>query len=260
MEIYKLTQLALKIGRSHKNKRPGFFYNEFKSHLFFKQMYDRMTSDEIVLFCFLCSEISLGLKPEEIGKKIEDITKNLYSFSIIEVTNIEPTETCGNCDGEGEISCDNCNGSGELDCDGCGGSGEVEDDEGNNITCSNCGGDGTLTCDECHRGRIECDSCYGSGEIEKSGYMSISVEEFISYDSEILNRLELLNEFDEVDNDTLNLFYDTETTFISNRYHTDTDTLPSNANVGDYYFGELEKEYYRTYKKSYGIDANLSTY
>ena len=37
MEIYKLAQLSLKIGGTFKNKRPGFFYQEFKSNLFFKK-------------------------------------------------------------------------------------------------------------------------------------------------------------------------------------------------------------------------------
>ena len=32
MEIYKLAQLSLKIGGTFKNKRPGFFYQEFKSN------------------------------------------------------------------------------------------------------------------------------------------------------------------------------------------------------------------------------------
>lgn len=260
MEIYKLAQLSLKIGGTFKNRRPGFFYQEFKSNLFFKQMYENMTSDEIVLFCFLCSQVSTGLNPKEIGQLIEDIKNNLFCFSVIEVISEEPVETCGNCGGDGEVTCGECGGGGEIECDYCNGSGNVEDDEGNDITCSNCGGDGKLQCDECQNGHIECDSCDGYGEVEKSGYISISIEEFISYDSEIFNKIELLNEFDKIDNETINLFYDTETTFISNRYHTDTDTLPSNVYSGNYYFGELEKENYRTWKKSTSIDTPLSTY
>ena len=55
------------------------------------------------------------------------------------------TETCPDCDGEGEVECDACNGY------GC-----VENDENEKCVCDDCNGSGC----------VECLRCYGDGEIE----------------------------------------------------------------------------------------------
>jgi hypothetical protein len=53
----------------------------------------------------------------------------------------EETETCVNCDGDGEVQCEECGGTGMLDDEG--------GDDSLEITCHECSGSGYHPCDEC---------------------------------------------------------------------------------------------------------------
>lgn len=85
------------------------------------------------------------------------------------------TLECVDCDGVGQIDCQECSGSGEdgdEECSYCSGSGKEDcstcDSEGRS-ECSVCNGNGTNECEECGGdGDIECSTCYGTGDIECS--------------------------------------------------------------------------------------------
>jgi hypothetical protein len=79
-------------------------------------------------------------------------------------------ETCGNCDGDGEVDCDNCE-DGQVTCPSC--DGEGVDDEGD--TCEECNGSGEIECTWCHgTGQETCDVCDGSGEVENDYEVMVS--------------------------------------------------------------------------------------
>lgn len=122
-------------------------------------------------------------------------------------------ETCGDCDGEGDVdcyecsagkvSCEQCDGDGIETCSECGGSGEIEDD-GETLTCpecggesdvecDNCGGDGEVDCPSCNYGRLTCDTCDGNGEVDTDEFEYYK-HFIVTWDSFIKNRCEITEE------------------------------------------------------------------
>ena len=67
-------------------------------------------------------------------------------------------EDCSACDGKGEITdtCSNCEGEGEVRCDDCAGQGDYE--------CDYCDGYGSTGCEYCYEGWAECGDCGGGGQ------------------------------------------------------------------------------------------------
>lgn len=89
--------------------------------------------------------------------------------------NASPTETCGRCEGSGEIPCRICQGKGSVICVKCGGTGDappcVRCSGAGLATCTNCNGTGKYRDKECVKcsgeGKILCSSCNGEGSVSK---------------------------------------------------------------------------------------------
>lgn len=241
MNIHKITQLSIKLGRTQKYKKPEFFYQYIIKEKFISDFFKDLTGKEIVFLCFMASAISKGLDLSKLGDLFENLERNIFTFSISEVIDDSPMETCSSCGGDGEVGCRYCDSTGEVECEECGGSGKVEDDEGNDINCDNCDGDGQLNCDECNKGYIQCDDCDGNGEVEKEGYISLNVREYVSYDSDIFNDLEILEDDTKIEYDLVGKIIRSELTFEYRHYDTDTDGFTSEANRDDFYFTSMQK-------------------
>ncbi len=110
--------------------------------------------------------------------KYVDITfkdKSWIFSGSVKTFECDPTETCGNCGGNGR--CPSCNGQGETRCPSCGGRGINRcsrcggggiDRDGKR--CYMCHGSGTIDCSRCHgKGYIMCNTCWGSGRCMTCG-------------------------------------------------------------------------------------------
>ena len=235
IHIQKVAQLSVKIGTKYKNNNPQFFYTLSTKEKFIKTFFNHLSGNDLVYFCFMSSAISLGMKPQELYEFYLNLQNNIFTFAIVEVTNDESTETCYDCGGDGEVYCGNCEGTALVNCPSCDGEGEIDD-----IPCDECDGEGSIRCDECSSGYVNCDTCYGTGETTKDGYVDITVSEFISYDSEIFNILEIKDDEVEITDDFVNKIYKSELTFMSETYATNTNSLESEAKSGMYYFSSME--------------------
>jgi hypothetical protein len=132
-------------------------------------VYNFLTAEEFLLFCFILPAISGDKDYKSI---ISKFTSNLTFLSYIHINELNPEvdceecstsgeQTCHRCGGDGNVDCSQCGGSGDQDCNNCDGTGEVEDGE----TCSDCLGDGTESCEYCDGSGYErCENCNGRGE------------------------------------------------------------------------------------------------
>ena len=85
----------------------------------------------------------------------DDMINNLAFASLFTTNGNYKNEECPECDGSGVIPCHNCT-QGLIDCDECGGRGEDSEndtcgvcDGDGEVYCDECGGDGDLQCDFC---------------------------------------------------------------------------------------------------------------
>lgn len=239
-QIDKTINLSYKIGSKYKGKQPNFFYAYSTKDEFIKTFFSKLSGKEIVYFCFMSSAISNGMERENLYKLYINLVKNVFVFSILEVTSSESLQTCSYCGGDGEVSCGNCDGSGEIDCGECDGNGEIETDDNEYESCSYCDGDGQIKCEECSNGYVTCDNCDGYGEESMPGYVDITVSEFVSYDAEIFNILEVKDENTKITDALVNMIYKSDLTFQTDVYHRQTDDLESKVESGDYYFSYFE--------------------
>jgi hypothetical protein len=118
----------------------------------------------------------------ELGDKI---LNNIFFAVLVNPSDTYYTDTCPECDGNGNIRCDECDGSGnercsecdgkgKVDCPDCDGSGEEEEGNpcpecqgGGEVECDECDGDGEVTCGYCGGdGEQRCSECDGTGEVE----------------------------------------------------------------------------------------------
>lgn len=146
---------------------------------YFKVVFRKEITDYVKLIFYVYSllktnDFSLG------DKLISEMTVQC----VLDTENINFTESCeycyGNgytdcddCDGTGRIECDKCDSNGEEECDTCDGTGSLscdtcdgtgEDEEGNE--CTECNGSGEYKCDDCNgRGKKECSVCDGDKEV-----------------------------------------------------------------------------------------------
>jgi len=234
MEPYKLAQISLKLGRINPNKGPRFFYDLIMKSNIYERFKDMASAEDIVYFSFMASAVSLGLKPEELGNLYENLKANVFTFSIGEIFEIEPYVNCDECYGDGDIPCDECDGTGDVRCDDCGGEGE--DYEG--YTCQKCDGDGDMECTECGgRGRVRCETCDGIGEVMSENEVEIGIDEFVSYDSEIFNVLELKEDKYKLNSDFVSKISNSELTFTYNAESRNVEIFDDSGDRGDFYLG-----------------------
>lgn len=241
MNIKKITQLSVKLGKTKKDKDPKFFYDMVTKDKYLSSFFNNLTGEEIIFFTFMASAVSYGLPLKELDNLFEQIKKNIFIFSLAYVDDINPSESCPDCGGDGEVNCDWCGGSNEIECEDCGGDGETEDDEGDFTKCDVCDGSGSLDCNECNQGYVACDTCSGNGEVEKYGYIELFVEEYVSFDMNIFNFLEIKEDESEIDTDKfLEMVKDTST-YIYSMYEVETNNFPKNVEENDRFFLNLEK-------------------
>ncbi len=106
---------------------------------------------------------------------IEDSSGDARSSMKKKRLNGEISESCGRCEGSGEIPCRICQGKGGVICKKCGGTGEAP-------RCTRCSGIGLITCTKCSgsgkikdadcskcagQGKFLCTSCNGEGSVSK---------------------------------------------------------------------------------------------
>jgi hypothetical protein len=189
----KLINIATKIGKKIKTNDIGEIYITLVSDLFFRPLCLSLGGNNTVKLVFLIKAYKDGRELTEMLSRLET---ELFTFSIIEVSNDDVEESCDNCGGNGQNDCYQCDGRGQVDCEECGGSGE--DEEGN--TCNLCDGDGTIECDTCNgNGTEECDYCDGTGSTTDDYAADTEVLEFASIEKNIYEQLEILEEYEEID-------------------------------------------------------------
>jgi len=216
-------------------------------------------NNDLPILIFTAYQISIGNDDKKI---VEEIVNNLYTFTVINFSDVETKIRCENCSGNGEVSCDycggdgeydcnTCNGSGEIDCNECGGDGEVEDIEGyssscdecnsnGKVACDDCNGDGYNRCDNCHNGYNTCDECNGNGEIECDDRIPYSIETYMSYDNELKNTiLYHIEENEEIESPK----YNEDKTFLLYYFEFDSnDDITEEVDIryeNSIYFGDL---------------------
>lgn len=191
----KLIKLANAIGPRIESKRTptsGEIYAHLKKDVFLSQIMKRLSASETIYLTFLI----LGYKEgRELKVVLEEILSNLFSFSVIYVSDEQPYTSCSFCGGDGSYDCGMCEGEGDVECDTCDGSGE----DGEGETCDDCDGSGRLDCQHCSSGQEECDVCDGSGEVEDEYLNHVSQNDYFSIDTKLLQKLELLSEYDKIE-------------------------------------------------------------
>jgi len=168
---------------------PQEWYNKITgSDLSVNFLNEVLQPKEIIIISFL---LPYGNDIKLINDLYDLIVANIFSFSVFEVTEVNPYIDCDECDG-GHSECRYCYGDGDLDCDDCNGSGE--DDEGR--TCDSCDGSGKVECDECDGiGSESCSYCDGTGETESTDTYDLNQLFMVSYDEKIRELILLNNEY-----------------------------------------------------------------
>ena len=230
----KLINIATKIGKKIKTNDIGEIYITLVSDTFFRPLCLSLGGNSTVKLVFL-------IKAYKDGKELTDmlgrLETELFTFSIIEVSNDDVEESCDYCGGDGQNNCSECDGRGQVDCEECGGSGE--DEEGN--SCNLCDGDGYVECGTCNgNGSEGCDNCGETGYTTDDYAANVEVQEFVSIDKNIYEQLEILEEYEEIDYGFKRNFKGY--TFFFRRY----DSTSYNSNIteekGSTLFYEVNKE------------------
>lgn len=193
-KLFKLTK-AIAPRLNKESNRPfssGEIYGYLMKDVFLNQIISRLSASEIIYLTFLIYGYKRG---NELQVVYDEILSNLFSFSIVYISDERPYTSCSYCGGDGQVQCDYCGGDNEVDCDICDGTGT--DGEEN---CDNCDGTGKESCSQCSSGYEECDVCDGSGEVEDESSNNVSQNEYFSIDSRLLRDLEMMDEFDELEN------------------------------------------------------------
>ena len=148
---------------------PTSVYESLWDDVHFKILLNKMTSEDIILFCFL---VPINNKEQDIDETYDRIETNMYSVEVVEIYDSEPEIDCPNCY-NGHVDCPECNGSGDQPCERCDSTGEEDcmfcdgsgqDDEGED--CDSCEGDGKQTCTRCDGSSYEsCNFCDGDGDL-----------------------------------------------------------------------------------------------
>ena len=176
---------------------PTDIYTHFVSEFPYKEYTGGMTGKDVVMSSFL---IPFAETPEILDKKYDEISHNLFAYSLIEVDLDYSEVQCPVCDGDGYQNCDYCEGTGREDCDDCSGSGRDEEDD----TCGSCDGDGDVDCNYCGGdGQVNCDECGGGGTYDDYDKREISQWFYASYDTELMNEYMGLDEWDEMVPDSI---------------------------------------------------------
>ena len=240
MEPNRLLLLSKKLHPSLRTKTPSVICQLILKDPHYEPIRNLLTGKQIIILSFLINGLN---RTEDVSSLYEQIIGNMFVFSTVEVEDENPEEGCSSCGGDGSLRCDECNGHGEVECEECGGDGEIyssyEDGGG---SCDTCQGGGRVECDQCFgEGHDECYECDGSGYQSKYGYVTITQDYYVSYDTKIYSLLETKDEESDMESEIDHKITKSSKTFIFDSTSGDTDNLPSEASNGDRIFVGLDK-------------------
>ena len=240
MEPNKLLLLSKKLHPSLRTKTPSVIFQLILNDAHYEPIRNLLTGKQIIVLSFLINGLN---RTEDISGLYEQIIGNMFVFSTVEVEDGDPEEGCPSCGGDGKFRCDNCNGNGEVECDDCDGEGEIySSDEDGGGPCDTCQGGGRVDCNQCDgEGDETCQECDGSGNISKYGYVTITQDYYVSYDTKIYSLLETKEDEIDMDSEIDHKITKSSKTFIFDSTDGDTDNLPSEASNGDRLFVGLDK-------------------
>jgi hypothetical protein len=250
MEKSKLINICKKFNRSHSNlESPKLIYGKIKKD--YPMYFKALSAIDIVIFCFLTPYSNLN---EDLNSLYDKIYYNLFTFSLINVHDIEPTDTCDYCVGEGYADCSQCMGDGEEGCHECGGDGDNWGE-----TCNECQGGGNLKCSSCDgMGAYKCTECDGNGYFIKDDTVEVEEQFYISWDKSLFSTIEVMDEknYEDKLNDILidnvelnNQSFIIDVKFTNVRGVFDTGKITS----GDVFFGSLSKNPSLFFGQNYNI-------
>lgn len=240
MDKTKLISLSKRLGSSSSSNDTPYRAYIYLSENKVIPVFDILNAEEIALLCFMIPMVSSS---NNLNILYDEVLSKMFSFTICEITDTEPFNECSRCTGEGSIECRTCDGYTEVDCDYCGGSGEGDDGE----PCDECQGGGQVGCSDCGQsGRDDCDKCDGSGEILDEDNYEVVVTKYLSWDENIFNSLEMIDDMSEISVDLSEIIEGSSKTFVMNKNFETSDVFYGNAENGDTYFISLNKEIYLT--------------
>lgn len=240
MEPNKLLLLAKKLYPSLRTKTPSVIFRLILNDTHYEPIRNLLTGKQIIILSFLINGLN---RTEDISSLYEQIIGNMFVFSTVEVEDGDPEDGCQSCGGDGNYRCDECNGNGEVECEECDGDGEIySSDEDGGGTCDTCQGGGRVECNQCYgEGSETCHDCDGSGSISKYGYVTITQDYYVSYDTKIYSLLETKDVEDFMGSEIDHKITKSSRTFIFDFTDGDTDKLPSKASKGDRLYVGLDK-------------------
>ena len=240
MEPNKLLLLAKKLHPSLRTKTPSVICQLILNDAHYEPIRNLLTGKQIIILSFLINGLN---RTEDIDSLYKQIVGNMFVFSTVEVEDEDPEDGCQSCGGDGNYRCDECNGNGEVECEDCDGDGVIySSDEDGEGTCDTCQGGGRVECEQCDgEGSERCQECDGSGSVSKYGYVTITQDYYVSYDTKIYSLLETKDEESDMESEIDHKITKSSRTFIFDFTDGDTDKLPSEASNGDRIFVGLDK-------------------
>ena len=132
----------------------------------------------------------------DLSKLYDKIERALFKSIMTIIEEIDVERPCKFCD-DGEIDCTKCDGNGEIDCTECDGDGEESMRHDFDIVskrCQSCHGGEVVDCPSCDAtGLVKCTECNGDGEVEVFGSALTSTLVLYSFNPQIFNSLEFIN-------------------------------------------------------------------
>ena len=240
MEPNKLLLLSKKLHPSLRTKTPSVIFQLILNDAHYEPIRNLLTGKQIIVLSFLINGLN---RTEDISSLYEQIIGNMFVFSTVEVNDDTPEDGCQSCGGKGKSHCKDCNGKGEVNCEDCDGDGEIySSDEDGGGPCDTCQGGGRVECEQCNGDQEEtCNDCDGSGWVYKYGYVTITQDYYVSYDTKIYSLLETKDEESDMESEIDHKITKSSRTFIFDFTDGDTDKLPSEASNGDRLFVGLDK-------------------
>ncbi len=185
-----IQKIIPKLSKSIKYDRLNLIYLDLINHPILEPMIKSISPIDTLKLVFGVYEYKKG--NHDIQSVLNGLDIELYAFSLVHFTNENPEIKCEECDGTGRVDCSSCDGTGEVECDNCYGTGTVEDDEGDDVDCDECD-NGYTSCEYCSNGSESCYECEGEGVVESNQHTEYSMEVFVSYDRELFDKLQIVN-------------------------------------------------------------------
>jgi hypothetical protein len=218
----RVKSLTEKLYNKFKGNTPTEIFRSLQLNEVANEMINNTTINDIVMSCLLIPIYH----DIDLNGGMEILSHKLFGFSYFEINSTDNYDNCNKCGGDGEVTCTSCGGDGEVSSD---------DEDGYDTQCPDCHGQGYESCEWCD----------GSGESESES-IDYDVFYIISYNENLLLRVNSLKEGEEIEiNDLLRK--------INDQY-----IIVKNENIlGNLDFG-VEIENYGTYFGDFSDEFSLS--